>query len=193
MALSTVHVQRKEVMPLSNPSRWPRSTVHPQLQPYNRRLIVAERRNIMFRAKQSLVFAGRNIALILLGMLIAALAQSAMTPVATAHNTQDELNASGSTSQASVASTWVSCVPVGIVTYAVRVHVQCQTAISGVSYFAASTADAANVARVLSVISAAQVAGRTLAVLYDPADTSGAAIGCQAADCRLIQAVGFGQ
>jgi hypothetical protein len=147
----------------------------------------------MFRAKQSLVFAVRNIALLLLGMLVGALAQSSMTPVATAHNMQDALNVSSSTSQASAASTWVSCVPVGIVTFAARVHVQCQTAIGGVSYFAASTADAANVARILSVITAAQVAGRTLSVLYDPADTSGTAIGCQAADCRLIQAVGFGQ
>jgi hypothetical protein len=149
--------------------------------------------NTVLRENLSIVSAVRNLALILLGMLIAALGQSAVTPVATAHIMQDEMHASGSTSQASAASTWVSCVPIAIVTFSSRVHVQCQTAISGVSYFAASTADAANVARVLSVITAAQVAGRTLAILYDPANTSGTAIGCQAADCRLIQAVGFGQ
>ena len=147
----------------------------------------------MFRDKQSIMFAVRNIALILLGMLVAALGQSAITQVATAHIAQDEMHASGSPSPLSAASTFVSCVPVGIMTFSSRVHVQCQTPISGVSYFAASTADAANVARILSVITAAQVAGRTLTVLYDPADTSGTAIGCLAADCRLIQAVGFGQ
>ena len=147
----------------------------------------------MFREKLSIVFAVRNIALILLGMLIAVLGQSAITPVATAHIAQDETHAAGSTSQASASSTWVSCVPVEIVTFSSRVHVQCQTAIGGVSYFAASTADAANVARVLSVITAAQVAGRTLTVFYDQADTSGIAIGCLAADCRLIQSIGFGQ
>ncbi len=147
----------------------------------------------MFRGKQSIESAVRNIALILLGMLIATLAQSAITPVATARMAQDEGRTSGSTSQASATSTWVSCVPIEIVTYSSRVHVQCQTAISGVSYFAASSADAANVARVLSVITAAQVAGRTLSVLYDPADTSGTAIGCDASNCRLIQAIGFGQ
>ena len=91
------------------------------------------------------------------------------------------------------AETWISCTPVGIVTYRVRVHVRCAAAVGGITYFAASTQDVAFSARVLSVITAAQVAGRTLSILYDPADVSGTAIGCLAADCRLIRAVGFGQ
>lgn len=93
---------------------------------------------------------------------------------------------------ARAAETWVSCVPVGVVNYRTRVHVRCASAIGGVSYFAAPTQDPAFAARVLSVLTTAQVAGRTLSILYDPADLSGTSIGCLAADCRLIRAVGFG-
>src|SRR5467141_222417 len=76
------------------------------------------------------------------------------------------------------AETWISCTPVGIVTYRTRVHVRCAAAVGGITYFAASTQDVAFSARILSVITAAQVAGRTLSILYDPADLSGTAIGC---------------
>jgi hypothetical protein len=94
---------------------------------------------------------------------------------------------------AAAADTWVSCTPIQVVTYSSRVHVRCAAAIGGISFFAVSTSDPANAARVLSVITAAQIAGRTLTILNDPADLSGAAIGCQNADCRLIHAIGFGQ
>ena len=147
----------------------------------------------MSRVNRSISWAVRNVTLVVLGVLIALLAQAAFTPVATARVAPEQTQADGSTTQATATSTWVSCVPVAVVTYGVRVHVQCQTAISGVSFFATGTANGANAARVLSVLTAAQVAGRTLSVLYDPADTSGTSIGCQAADCRLIEAVGFGQ
>ena len=89
--------------------------------------------------------------------------------------------------------TWISCVPVGVVTYRIRVHIHCAAAVDGISFFAVSTTDTAYAARVLSTISTAQVAGRTLSILYDPADLSGASIGCQTNDCRLILGVGFGQ
>ena len=145
----------------------------------------------MFSARRFIQFAFKNIALVLLGVFIATLGQAAATPVATARVAPDQTHAAGSTTQATAVQ--VSCVPIGIMTYAIRVHVQCQTAISGISYFAVATSDGAYAARVLSVITAAQVAGRTLAIQYDPADTSGAAIGCQAASCRLATAVGFGQ
>lgn len=95
--------------------------------------------------------------------------------------------------RAQAAETWISCTPVEIMTYQVRVHVRCAAAVGGITYFAAATQDAPYTARVLSVITAAQVAGRTLTILYDPADLSGAAIGCLTSDCRLIRAVGFGQ
>ena len=147
----------------------------------------------MLSEKRIIPLAVRNIALVLLGVLIALLGQAATTSVATARIMPDEQPAAGSAGLVSATAGWVSCVPIQVVTFASRVHVQCQTAIGGVSYFAASTTNAANVARILSVLTAAQLAGRTLSILYDPADTSGTAIGCQAGDCRLIQAVGFGQ
>jgi len=91
--------------------------------------------------------------------------------------------------------TVISCTPVEVAVYttAPRLHVECAAAVGGVRYFAVSTADAAVAARVLSILTTAQVAGRTLSIRYDPADTSGAALGCQTNDCRLIMAVSFGQ
>ena len=94
--------------------------------------------------------------------------------------------------------TSIFCTPVDVMTFEYgsaldRVHVQCAAAVGGIRYFAASTANAARAARILSTISAAQIAGRTLGIRYDPDDTSGTSIGCQASDCRLILAVGFGQ
>ncbi len=94
---------------------------------------------------------------------------------------------------ANAAPTWISCVPVQVMNYRPRIHVKCAAPVGGIIYFAASTADSGFVNRTLSVLSTAQVAGRTLTILYDPADLSGASIGCQTNDCRLIQAVGFGQ
>ncbi len=147
----------------------------------------------MFKHKLGLESAVKNIAFVLLGVVIATLGQSALTSTATAHISADELHPQGSTGQAPAAAQWVSCVPINVTTYPLRMHVQCQAPISGISYFAASTADTASAARILSILTTAQVAGRTLNVLYDPADTSGTAIGCPSSDCRLIQAVGFGQ
>jgi len=96
-------------------------------------------------------------------------------------------------SPAKAAETFVSCTPVQVMTFQGRIHVRCAASIGGIFFFAVSTQDAQFAARVLSVITTAQVAGRTLTILYDPADLSGAAIGCQNNDCRLIRAVGFGQ
>jgi hypothetical protein len=90
------------------------------------------------------------------------------------------------------AAGWVSCTPITVAVYVNRIHVKCAAAIGGVQYFAFPTTDSASASRFLSVISAAQVAGRTLTILYDPADTSGTAYGCQASDCRAMQAASFG-
>jgi hypothetical protein len=95
--------------------------------------------------------------------------------------------------RAEAIETWISCNPIEIVTYQVRVHVRCAAAVGGITFFAAPTQEAAYAARVLSVITAAQVAGRTLSILFDPSDQSGATIGCLTSDCRLIRAVGFGR
>ncbi len=89
--------------------------------------------------------------------------------------------------------TWISCVPSEIMAFRERIHVRCAASINGITYFAVSTSDAAWSARVMSVLNTAQVAGRTVTLLYDPADLSGASYGCQANDCRVILAVGFGQ
>lgn len=95
--------------------------------------------------------------------------------------------------QAEAAETWTACVPVEVATYQLRIHVRCAAAVGGISFFAASTQDAAYAARLLGVLTAAQVAGRTLNILFDPADLSGAAIGCAVNDCRLIRAASFGR
>jgi hypothetical protein len=89
----------------------------------------------------------------------------------------------------------VFCTPnqVVVFTEAPRVQVRCDESFSGVVYFAAPTADPAQASRILSVIQTALVAGRTLIVNYEPADLSGARIGCQSNDCRLIRRIGFGK
>lgn len=91
--------------------------------------------------------------------------------------------------------TWVSCTPDEVMAYtdSERIHVLCAESFNGVRYFALGTEDAASVARILSVLTTAQVAGRTLSILYDTDDVSGEAIGCNPADCRLILGAGFGQ
>ena len=89
----------------------------------------------------------------------------------------------------------VFCTPnqVVVFTEAPRLQVRCDESFSGVVYFAAPTADPAQAGRILSVIQTALVAGRTLIVNYEPADLSGAVIGCQSNDCRLIRRIGFGK
>jgi hypothetical protein len=88
--------------------------------------------------------------------------------------------------------TWFQCTPANVAVFDTRVHVKCTaSSAGGIQYFAKSTADADEAARVLSLLSIAKVTGRTLDIRYDPADTSGATIGCQANDCRLIVAVGL--
>jgi len=98
-------------------------------------------------------------------------------------------------SPAWAAPTDTYCTPnqVVVFTEAPRLHVRCDESLGGIVYFAASTTDAAQAGRVLSVIQTALVAGRTLIVNYDPSDLSGAAIGCQTNDCRLIRRIGFGK
>lgn len=87
------------------------------------------------------------------------------------------------------ASTWVTCTPNQVAAYSSRIHVRCNESYSGIRYFAYPTTNAAAAARYLSLLTAAQVAGHTLSILYDPADTSGTAYGCAAGDCRPLQAV----
>jgi hypothetical protein len=87
------------------------------------------------------------------------------------------------------AATWVTCTPNNVAAFSNRIHVRCNESYSGIRYFAYPTTNAAAAARFLSLLASAQVAGHTLQILYDPADTSGTAYGCLASDCRPLQAV----
>ncbi len=89
--------------------------------------------------------------------------------------------------------TSTTCTPSNLAVYDTRVHVKCAESVGGIQWFAASTADSAKAARVLSVINSAMVTGRTLFINYVPTDTSGASFGCQANDCRIITGIGFWQ
>jgi hypothetical protein len=86
---------------------------------------------------------------------------------------------------------WSKCTPLNVAVFSSRVHVKCVEIVGGIQYFAASTANAANAARLLSLLNTAHVSGRQLDILYEPSDTSGAAIGCAASDCRLILGAGI--
>ena len=135
----------------------------------------------------------KNVLLLVIGAVLGALLMSGRPFVSqtASADTQTAPSLIGQTSPEG--ETWIACVPIGVANFHNRVHVQCAAPVGNISYFAAPTNNPAHVARVLSTISAAQVAGRTLDILYDPDDTSGTSVGCLAADCRLIVAVGFGQ
>jgi hypothetical protein len=139
----------------------------------------------------------KDLAVLLLGAIVIAamLGHVAFQPAAAASSKPGLPGADNTLQIGPSGATAIPCTPIGVMTYTKsgRVHVECAAAVNGIRFFAVSTGDAANAARVLSTITTAQVAGRTLTILYDPADLSGASIGCQTNDCRLILAVGFGQ
>ena len=85
------------------------------------------------------------------------------------------------------------CQPDEVAVWPNRIHVRCESAIGGVLYFAVPVSDAPHAARMLSLISTAVVAGRTMLVIYEPSDTSGVALGCPANNCRLLQGAAFGK
>lgn len=86
-----------------------------------------------------------------------------------------------------------TCTPLEISTFENRIHVLCMESAGSIRFFAASTANPANAARMLSTLTAAQLSGRALFVTYDPDDTSGEAFGCHASDCRRMSGVAVGQ
>lgn len=94
---------------------------------------------------------------------------------------------------ARAAAEWVACDPVAVATFENRVHVRCAASVGGgIIYFARPSTDGAETQRFLSTLLAAQVAGRTLSILTDLADTSGAAFQCNPSDCRRLRAASFG-
>ncbi len=84
------------------------------------------------------------------------------------------------------AAIWYRCTPANVAAYPARIHVKCTVANAGILYFAYPTRDTANASRFLSLLTSAEVAGKQVDILYDPADTSGSAFGCAASDCRTI-------
>ena len=85
------------------------------------------------------------------------------------------------------------CQPVEVAAFASRVHVLCNIGTrDGIRYFAVATANSAHAARILSVLMMAHLTARSIAVLYDPADTSGTNFGCLEEDCRRLLGVKVG-
>lgn len=69
-----------------------------------------------------------------------------------------------------------------------RIHVLCNPGDGQIAFFALSVANP-DVSRVLSSAQTAVVARRPIQIMYNPNDLSGAAIGCLALNCRLIQGI----
>jgi hypothetical protein len=91
-------------------------------------------------------------------------------------------------------ASWTSqCTPTEVAVYESRIHVRCAQGIqdgSATIYFWAVPATKSQLAnRFLSIGSTALVAGRHLIFMYTPGDSSGAAFGCLATDCRNVSAI----
>jgi hypothetical protein len=69
-----------------------------------------------------------------------------------------------------------------------RIHVLCNPGDGQITFFALSVANP-DVSRVLSLAETAVAGRRPIQIMYDPNDLSGAAIGCLAVNCRLIQGI----
>lgn len=70
-----------------------------------------------------------------------------------------------------------------------RMHVQCQSAApGGIAYFVYNTKNK-EAPMVMNLLTTALAGNKTLTIVYNPADLSGAKIGCLNSDCRLIQGV----
>lgn len=150
--------------------------------------------------KPSIKSVVRNVGYLLAGMVLAALFFADGGPGSRlfpqeAHAAERPLapKTAFTLLEAPESETWVICTPIVIGTFNNRVHVRCAQSYGGVDFFAAPTSNPANAARVLSTISTAQIAGRTLNILYDPDDLSGSDYNCDVGNCRALHAVEFGQ
>jgi hypothetical protein len=88
--------------------------------------------------------------------------------------------------RANAAETSVICTPTGVATFSSRIHVRCAQSFSGIVFFAYRSSDSAGAARYMSIATSALISGRNIRIFYDPADLTGAGIGCQTHDCRLL-------
>ena len=91
------------------------------------------------------------------------------------------------------ASANTGCTPEEVAVFANRIHVRCAAAVGGVSFFAVPTVDAPHAARMLSLLSTAHVAGRTLNLTYETDANAGSSFGCAQNDCRLLLGARFGK
>jgi hypothetical protein len=89
--------------------------------------------------------------------------------------------------RASAAETAVICSPTGVATFSGRIHVRCGQSFSGIAFFAYRSSDSAGAARYMSMATSALISGRNVRIFYDPADLTGASIGCQTSNCRLLR------
>ena len=93
-------------------------------------------------------------------------------------------------SQLFAADQFSVCKPVETMVWTNRIHVRCEAPVDGkFPFFAVSTVDAKLANRMMVLMQAAQLSDRYLQIVFDAADTSGAAFGCNANDCRRIKAL----
>ena len=91
------------------------------------------------------------------------------------------------TQTAHAAQKTFSCTPVEVATFPKsRIDLQCSPGDGAISYFALGLSSQEDANRVLSLAATALTTKRKLLIFYDPNDQSGANIGCQTKDCRLI-------
>jgi hypothetical protein len=70
-----------------------------------------------------------------------------------------------------------------------RIHVACAPGDGAIVFFALGLSSQDDANRVLSLASTAVALKKTIQIFYDPSDLSGANIGCQTNDCRLIRGI----
>ena len=89
--------------------------------------------------------------------------------------------------RAAPAEMTVVCTPAGVATFVGRIQVRCTQSFSGVVLFSVGSSDTAAAARFMSLATSAMIAGRNVRITFDPAEQSGAPVGCLPADCRLMR------
>jgi hypothetical protein len=83
-----------------------------------------------------------------------------------------------------------SCNPVDVAEFPnSRVHVRCSPADGAIAFFALGVSRSGDADRTLNLATDALINNKRLTIFYDPADTSGAGIGCLTSNCRLIQGI----
>lgn len=90
-------------------------------------------------------------------------------------------------SPAPVLAAYFVCTAKGVAVFpGARIHIRCNPPDGAIWFFALSVGNP-DTSRILSLATTAVAARRPLGISYDPNDLSGATIGCNNVDCRLIQ------